>query len=310
MMKRDFLSITDAGKSLGSLLASATKLKKELKEKTGHVRQHPLKGKNVAMIFEKSSTRTRVSFEVGINQLGGHALYLSSKDLQMGRGETVPDTARVLSRYVDCIVYRAFENSMMKALAENSTVPVINALDDLEHPCQVLADLLTIREKFGKLKGLRLAYVGDGNNVCHSLMLGAAMSGMNFIAATPQGYAPSERIGQMAASISLENKCSVEVINDPQVAVRRANVIYTDVWVSMGQESEAEEKERIFRPYQVNMGLLSGADRKAIIMHCLPAHRGLEITDEVMESGQSVVFDQAENRLHAQKALLLWLMKR
>lgn len=308
-MKKDFLSITDAGKSLGSLLSSALRLKKELREGSAQSSRLPLKGKNFAMIFEKSSTRTRVSFEVGINQLGGHALYLSSKDLQMGRGETVTDTARVLSRYVDGLIYRAFENSMMKALAENSTVPVINALDDVEHPCQILADLLTIREKFGKLKGLRVAYVGDGNNVCHSLMLGAAMSGMNFIAATPHGYAPSERIGQMAAAISLDNKCSVEVITDPQVAVRKANVVYTDVWVSMGQESEAEEKEKTFRPYQVNSKLLSAADSKAIVMHCLPAHRGLEITDDVIDGRQSVVFDQAENRLHAQKALLLWLMK-
>lgn len=309
-MKKDFLSITDAGKSLGTLLTNALRLKKELREGIVHSGRLPLKGKNFAMIFEKSSTRTRVSFEVGINQLGGHALYLSSKDLQMGRGETVPDTARVLSRYVDGMIYRAFENSMMKSLAQNSTVPVINALDDVEHPCQILADLLTIRERFGKLKGLRLAYVGDGNNVCHSLMLGAAMSGMNFIAATPPGYAPSERIGQMAAAISLDNKCSVEVINDPQVAVKKANVIYTDVWVSMGQESEADEKEKVFRPYQVNSKLVSGADRKAIVMHCLPAHRGLEITDDVIDGNQSVVFDQAENRLHAQKALMLWLMKR
>lgn len=308
-MKRDFISITDAGGRLNTLIVNAIKLKSELRRGTGHIRTKPLKNKNVALIFEKSSTRTRVSFEVGVNQLGGNAMYLSSKDLQMGRGETVSDTARVLSRYADCIVYRAFENRMVRELAENSRVPVINALDDLEHPCQILADLMTIREKFGKLKGLKLAYVGDGNNVCHSLMLGAAMSGVNFVAATPPSYAPSEKIGQLAASISLDSKCTVEVISDPALAVRRANVIYTDVWVSMGQESEKEEKEKVFNPYQVNSRLLSLADRKAIVMHCLPAHRGLEITDDVIDGPQSVVFDQAENRLHAQKSLLLWLLR-
>ena len=308
-MKRDFISITDAGGRLNSLVMNSIKLKAELRRKTGHLRTKPLKNKNVALIFEKSSTRTRVSFEVGVNQLGGNAMYLSSRDLQMGRGETVSDTARVLSRYADCIVYRAFENRMVRQLAGNSTAPVINALDDLEHPCQILADLMTIREKFGKLKGLKIAYVGDGNNVCHSLMLGAAMSGMNFTAATPASYAPSERIGQLAASISLDNKCTVEVISDPAIAVKRANVIYTDVWVSMGQESEKEEKEKVFAPYQVNSKLLSLADRKAIAMHCLPAHRGLEITDDVIDGPQSVVFDQAENRLHSQKALLLWLLR-
>ncbi len=310
MMKRDFISITDAGNRLSSLITSAVKLKAELRRGTGHVKQKPLSGMNVGLIFEKSSTRTRVSFEVGINQLGGNALYLSSKDLQMGRGETVADTARVLSRYVDCLVYRAYENRLMRELAGHSTVPVVNALDDTEHPCQILADLMTIREKFGKLKGLKLAYVGDGNNVCHSLMLGAAMSGVNFVAATPSAYAPSEKIGQMAASISLENRCSIEVITDPQIAVRKANVVYTDVWVSMGQEAEKDEKEKVFMPFQVNSRLMALADSHAIVMHCLPAHRGMEITDDVLDGRQSVVFDQAENRLHAQKALLVWLMKR
>lgn len=309
-MKRDFISITDAGKSLNTLISSAIRLKGELKRGTGHLSARPLKNRNVGMIFEKSSTRTRVSFEVGVDQLGGNALYLSSSDLQMGRGESVADTARVLSRYVDCLVYRAYENRMVRELADHSTVPVVNALDNVEHPCQVLADLMTIRERFGKLRGLRLAYVGDGNNVCHSLMLGAAMAGVSFIAATPAAYAPSERIGQLAASISLENGCTVETITDPELAVRKANVVYTDVWVSMGQESEREEKERAFMSYQLNSRLLSLADRRAIVMHCLPAHRGLEITDEVIDGPRSAVFDQAENRLHAQKALLLWLMKR
>lgn len=308
-MKKDFISVTDAGNSLNSLLVSAGRLKAELKGGSGHIRSAPLKHRNVGMIFEKSSTRTRVSFEVGVDQLGGHALYLNANDLQLGRGETVPDTARVLSRFVDCIVYRAFDHEKMKELAQYSSVPVVNALDDVEHPCQTLADLQTIRERFGRLKGLRLAYVGDGNNVCHSLMLGAAMSGMNFIAATPSSYAPSDRIAQAAAAISLEKKCTVEVISDPQLAVRKADVIYTDVWVSMGQESETKEKEKALAKYQVNSRLVSLASKQAIVMHCLPAHRGMEITEDVIEGPKSVVFDQAENRLHAQKALLLWLMK-
>ncbi len=310
MQKKDFISITDAGRGLNSLITGALRLKKELNEGSGHVRSRPLKGKNIGLIFEKSSTRTRVSFEVGINQLGGNSMYLNSRDLQMGRGETIADTARVLSRYLDCLVYRAFDNRAVKELASNASIPVINALDDLEHPCQILADLMTIREKFGRLKGIRMAYVGDGNNVCHSLMLGAAMAGMNFTAATPPGYAPSENIGQMAASISLDSGCTIQSIDDPELAVRKADVIYTDVWVSMGQESEREEKERAFSRYQVNTHLLSLAAKRAIVMHCLPAHRGLEITGDVLDGPQSVVFDQAENRLHAQKALLLRLLKK
>ncbi len=307
--KSDFISIADAGKSLMPLLNSAAKLKKELSRGTGHLKSGPLKHRQVAMIFEKSSTRTRVSFEVAIHHLGGDALYLSTKDLQLGRGETLADTGRVLSRYVDAIVYRAFDSRMMKELASSSTIPVINALDDMEHPCQSLADLLTIRERFGKLRGLRLTYLGDGNNVCNSLMLASAMSGMHFVAATPKGHEPTQRISEYAASIATETGSRIEVTNDPEAAASRANILYTDVWVSMGQEAEKESRERVFAPYQLNARMLGLADRKAIVMHCLPAHRGLEITDDVIDGARSVVFEQAENRLHTEKAVLLWLMR-
>ena len=306
--KRDFISILDAGKSLQSLLNNAAKLKKELKQGTGHIKSRPLRNKQLAMIFEKSSTRTRISAEVAMNHLGGDSLYLNPKDMQLGRGETIADTGRVLSRYVDCIFYRSFDNGMMKELAKSASIPVINALDDVEHPCQALADLLTIRERFGKLKGVRLTYVGDGNNVCNSLMLASAMSGMHFVAATPKGYEPPQRISQLAASVGVETGSRIEIVNDPKAAAGRANVLYTDIWVSMGQEAEKEERERNFIPYQLNRKLLDLADRNAIVMHCLPAHRGLEISDDVIDSDQSVIFDQAENRLHSQKAILLWLI--
>jgi ornithine carbamoyltransferase len=308
-MKHDFISIADASGKLSSLLSRAVKLKSELKSNSGHLKTKPLRNRQLAMIFEKSSTRTRVSFEVAMNHLGGNALFLSARDLQLGRGETISDTAKVLSRYVDGIVYRAFANSMMKELAANASVPVINALDDLEHPCQALADLMTVQERFGRLKGLKLAYVGDGNNVCNSLMLGSAMAGMHFIAATPPGYAPPQGISQLAASIALEHKSRVEIVTEPEVAAKNADILYTDVWVSMGQESEKEERERIFSGFQINRRLLAQARRHAIVMHCLPAHRGMEITDEVIDGRNSVVFDQAENRLHAQKAVLLWLIR-
>ena len=308
--KRDFISIVDAGKSLPLLLNSAARLKNDLSIDGGHLKSKPLKNRQIAMIFEKSSTRTRVSFEVAINHLGGDSLYLNPNDIHLGRGETIGDTGRVLSRYVDGIVYRAFDNGMVKELAAKSDVPVINALDDVEHPVQALADLLTIRERFGRLKGLRLTYVGDGNNVCNSLMLASAMSGIHFAAATPKQHEPPQRISEYAASIATGTGARIEIVNDPEAAARRANVIYTDVWVSMGQEAEREEKEKAFGPYQLNSRLLKLADRKAIVMHCLPAHRGLEITDEVMDGNQSVVFDQAENRLHTEKALLLWLIRR
>lgn len=302
-MKRDVISVLDLREDIDNILGSAIKLKNE-NDKCGQ----QLKGRTLAMIFEKSSTRTRVSFEVGMLQLGGRAIYLSQKESQLGRGETVADTAMVLSRYVDGIVYRAFSHDNMMELASKASVPVINALDDLEHPCQVMADLLTIKEKKGSFEGLKLAYVGDGNNVCNSLALGAALVGMDFSAAAPAEYWPDRKVLKAAASIAEENGVSSEVMTSPGDAVKGADIIYTDTWVSMGQECEAQRKERVLMPYQVNKGLMSLANDGCIFMHCLPAHRGSEVTADVIDGPQSVVFDQAENRLHAQKAILLKLM--
>jgi ornithine carbamoyltransferase len=302
-MKMDFLSVLDLQEDIDDVLAQAAKLKKQ-NEKSGQ----QLKGRTLAMIFEKSSTRTRVSFEVGIMQLGGNTIYLSQKDSQLGRGETIADTAHVLSRYVDGIVYRAFSHANMVELAKNSTVPVINALDDLEHPCQVLADLLTIKEHKHGLEGLKLAYIGDGNNVCNSLLLGAALTGMDFMAATPMEYRPDPSIVKKAASLAKGRKSSSKVVVDPLKAAEGADVIYTDTWVSMGQECDADRKEKLLGPYQINKDLMAKAKGDSIFMHCLPAHRGSEVTDEVIDGKRSVVFDQAENRLHAQKAVLIKLM--
>ncbi|NLK25130.1 MAG: ornithine carbamoyltransferase [Euryarchaeota archaeon] len=297
-MKRDILSMTDLH-DLPEVLARATALKE------GQSSGRELGGKSLAMIFEKSSTRTRVSFEVAMTQLGGHAIFLSPNDTQLGRGETIADTARVLGRFVNAIMYRAFSHVNMAELARCSRVPVINALDDLEHPCQITADLLTIQEHKGRLDGLKLAYVGDGNNVCNSLLLGTAMTGMNMAVACPQEHRPDEEIAAKAAEIASKAGVISEIITDPIEAVKDADVVYTDTWVSMGQEDEVALREKIFLPYQVNAELMSHARKDAIFMHCLPAHRGMEVTDEVMDGKQSVVFDQAENRLHAQKAILL-----
>jgi ornithine carbamoyltransferase len=302
-MKRDILSVLDLKDDLIEVLDLAERMKvKEMNIAS------PLQGKSLAMIFEKSSTRTRVSFEVGMTQLGGHALYLSPKDLQMGRGETVADTARTLSRYVNGIMYRAYKHDMMVELAKYASVPVINALDDVEHPCQIAADLLTIREHLGKFKGKKLVYVGDGNNVCNSLLLGAGVVGMDMVAACPPGYRPNRSILVKAKKLAKKNGSKIEVMDDPTQAARGADVLYTDVWVSMGDEAEAEEREKAFKPYQLNSALLKKAKKGCIVMHCLPAHRGKEITDEVIDGEQSVVWDQAENRLHAQKAILVKLM--
>jgi ornithine carbamoyltransferase len=302
-MKRDVISILDIKEELEQLVHDAIEIKKGTKGA-----DLPLKGKTLGMIFEKSSTRTRVSFETGMFQLGGHALYLSPKDLQIGRGETIADTAKVLSRYLDAIMYRAFSNKNMKELAENASIPVISGLDDLEHPCQIVADLQTIMEHKGKLSGLKMVYLGDGNNVCNSLMLAAAIVGMDFVACCPSGYYPDEEITQKTASLASASGCSSMIIEDPLEAVKGADILYTDVWVSMGQEGEEEEREKIFDPYQLNSHLLSKAKYDAIVLHCLPAHRGLEISAEVIDGPQSVVFDEAENRLHAQKAILLMLL--
>ncbi|MDD1769526.1 MAG: ornithine carbamoyltransferase [Methanomassiliicoccales archaeon] len=303
-MKLDLISILDVKDDLEDLLDSAMRLK------GGALRsREPLKGKTLAMIFEKSSTRTRVSFEAGMSQLGGHALYLSPKEMQMGRGETIGDTARVLSRYVDAIMYRAFNHEFMKELATNASIPVINGLDDVEHPCQTLADLMTIKEQKDKFDGLKLAYVGDGNNVCNSLMLGAAIVGMDFAAACPEGYEPKPSFVTEAKKIAKKTGSKVSVVQQPTVAASGADVLYTDVWVSMGQEEETKRREKLFKPYQINSELLKKANDDAIVMHCLPAHRGMEITADVIDGPQSVVFEQAENRLHTEKAVLLMLIR-
>ncbi len=301
-MKRDLISMADVEKDLIALLELSQSLKN--RSMAGE-EAAALKGRSLAMIFEKPSTRTRVSFEVAMTELGGHALYLSPTDLQLGRGETIADTARVLSRYVDGIVYRAFRHEDMLELARHAGVPVINALDNREHPCQALADLLTVREKKGDLKGLKLAYVGDGNNVCNSLLLGCAFTGMNISVGCPDAYRPDAAILEMAKSRAAQTGGNVEVVRNPRLAVKSADVIYTDVWVSMGAEKEKKKREKVFRGYQVNKELVAVAKPECIVMHCLPAHRGMEITDEVIDSPRSVVIDQAENRLHVQKSVLI-----
>ena len=288
-------------KDLVGLLELATSIKN--RQKAGEPYE-PLRGKSLAMIFEKASTRTRISFEVGMTQLGGHALFLSPNDLQVGRGETIADTARVLSRYVDGIMYRAYKHENVRELARHASVPVINGLDDREHPCQVATDLFTVQEHKGNPKALKLAYVGDGNNVCNSLLIGCAILGMDVSAGVPKGYEPDATPLGAAKRIAKENESSVHVVHDPFDAVKNADVVYTDVWVSMGMEGEKEAREKTFLPYQVSEKLVSAAKPDAVVMHCLPAHRGLEITDGVIDGPQSIVFDQAENRLHVQKAIL------
>ncbi len=307
-MKKDLISMVDIKDELPEIIDLALEMKRR-QQMGEREMQQVLKNRSLAMIFEKPSTRTRVSFEVAMTQLGGHALYLSPRDMQLGRGETIADTAKVLSRYVDAIVYRAFKHEMMVELAENATVPVINALDDLEHPCQIVADLMTIKEKKGELAGLKLAYVGDGNNVANSLMLGAAIMGMDFYIACPEGYEPNKDLTGTARKIANETGSKVVITHDPVEAVKDADVVYTDVWVSMGDEAEKEKRMKVFKPYQVNSELVKHAKQNYIFMHCLPAHRGLEVTDEVIDSRNSVVFDEAENRLHAQKAILARIIK-
>jgi ornithine carbamoyltransferase len=268
----------------------------------------PLKGKTLAMIFDKPSTRTRVSFEVGMAQLGGQALNLQRGELQLGRGESVEDTARVLSRYVDAILIRTFSQELVETLAKHATVPVINGLTDLYHPCQILADLLTLHETKGGLAGLKLAYVGDGNNVLHSLMHGAALAGIHLHISTPKGYEPLPEVWKEAEAMAEETGGSIRFSYDPFVAVRGADAVYTDVWSSMGQEEEKEKRLKDFDGWQVNETLMALAKEDVIFLHCLPAYRGLEVSAGVIDGPQSTVFDQAENRLHAQKALLLALL--
>ena len=298
-MKRDFVSLYDFSKEeLLTLLRRA----KELKEMQKRGKDYrPLEGKTLGMIFEKPSTRTRVSFEVGMYQLGGYALFLSSQEMQLGRGETVADTARVLSRYVDGIMIRTFSHKNVEEMARFATVPVINGLSDLLHPCQILADIFTIWEKLGRYEGVKVAYIGDGNNVANSWINGALRMGVELWVACPPGYEPDGEILRRAKD---ENPRSVHLTHDPRKAAEGAHVLYTDVWTSMGREREQERRREVFRPYQLRKELVDLAEEGALVMHCLPAHRGEEITDEVMDGPQSVVFDQAENRLHVQKAIL------
>lgn len=295
---RDFLTVYDwTTEELDQVLATADLLK--MRQKTGIVDQ-PLKGRTLGMIFTKNSTRTRLSFEVGIYQLGGYGLFLSANDLQLRRGETIADTARVLSRYLDGIMIRTFAHKDVTDLAEYASIPVINGLTDWQHPCQAMGDLMTIREKKRRLEGLKLVYLGDGNNVAHSLMEAGAKFGMEVVVACPKGYEPDPVVvGRTGARV---------VAGEPETAVDGADVIYADVWASMGQEAEAQERAKVFQPYQVNAKLMALAKKDALFMHCLPAHRNDEVTDEVMDGPNSVVWDQAENRLHVQKAIMALVM--
>jgi len=304
MVKRDFLSIADwARDDLLGLLDLSARMKKEPWKFS-----HALLGKSIAIVFEKPSLRTRVTFDVGIQQLGGHSIYLSQADISLGKRESIHDVARNLERWVDAVVIRTFAHDTCTEMARFMNKPVINALTDFEHPCQAVGDFLTIREKFGEFEGRKLAFIGDGNNVCHSLMLMAAQLGMNFVAATPVGYEPDAAVVRRASEAAMESGCTVETTHDFHSAASDADVIYTDVWASMGQEAEAEQRRKAFKDFQVNSKLMKLAKGTAIFMHCLPAHRGEEVTDEVIDSSQSVVFDQAENRLHTQKAILYTLL--
>lgn len=300
-MKKDFLSISDLTREEILQLFEKSDHLKSLLEK-GEI-YHPLQQKTLAMIFRKPSTRTRVSFEVAMYQLGGHAIFLPSSEMQLQRGESIEDTGKVLSRYVAGIVIRTFDQNEVARLAEAATVPVINGLTDLLHPCQALSDYYTLWERGKKLEGLKLAYLGDGNNVCNSLVLGAAKLGVHIAIATPPGYEPDKEIIEKAAASG-----KITLLKDPLEAAKDASVLYTDVWTSMGKEEERESRGRMFKPYQLNTAMLRQARKDVLVMHCLPAHRGEEITPEVMDSEHSIVFEQAEMRLHFQKALLTELL--
>lgn len=303
---KDFLTLAELP---SSAIADLLQLAQEIKAKLQAGEEYaPLKGKTLGMIFEKSSTRTRVSFEVGTLQLGGHALFLSSNDIQIGRGETIPDTAKVLSQYMDGIMIRTFGHEKIEELAENATIPVINGLTDLAHPCQVLADLLTIIEIKGTLKGLKMAYIGDGNNMAHSLMMGCAKMGMDFSIGCPESYQPDEKIVALAQQEAEANGCKIVVTTSAVEAIQDADIVYADVWTSMGQEQENNVRLEAFKEYQINAELVSLAKPDYLFMHCLPAHRGEEMTAEIIDGPNSVVFHQAGNRLHAQKAILVDLM--
>jgi ornithine carbamoyltransferase len=300
-MKKDFLTLSDfSSKEIHSLLQRASELKSG-KDKSAC----PLIGKSIGIMFDKTSTRTRISFQTGIYQLGGQPIYINTKELQLGRGETIEDTAKTLSRYLHGIVIRTYAHSLVEILANNATIPVINGLTDLHHPCQALADMLTIIEKKGGLEDIQIVYIGDGNNVANSLIEASELMGMRLTIACPKGYEPDSKVYKKA----IASNAKIKIVSDPEKAAANADVLYTDVWISMGQEREVERRRQTFKNYQLNQGLLSMAKPDAIVMHCLPAHRGEEITADVIDSPQSVIFDQAENRLHSQKALLEMLIK-
>lgn len=304
---KDLLTLADY--SPDTILELVTKAK-DLKE--AHLNGEiiaPLKGKTLGMIFEKSSTRTRVSFEAGMLQLGGHALFLSSRDLQIGRGEPISDTAQVLSQYLDAIMIRTFSHDTVVELAEHANIPVINGLTDLYHPCQALADLLTILEVKGTLKGIKLAYIGDGNNVAHSLLIACSKLGIDIAIATPKNYEANQAVIELAQSFAKESGSEILLVNDPVAAVENADVIYSDVWTSMGQEEENEQRLKDFQGFQINQELVKHAKSDYIFLHCLPAHREEEVTAEIIDGDHSYVFQQAGNRLHAQKALLVEILK-
>ncbi len=306
MTQKHLLTLHDwSTEEIKETLILADKLKKELKAGI----KHPiLAGKTLGMIFSKSSTRTRVSFQTGIYQLGGQGIFLSSSDIQLGRGESIYDTANVLGRYVDGIMIRTFKQSDVEDLARYGSVPVINGLTDLVHPCQVLADMQTVAEKKGRLEGLKLAYIGDGNNMAHSYLYGCAKLGMDVAVATPEGYEPNAEVVENAKNDAKATGASVVVTHDPVEAITSADVVCTDTWCSMGQEAEKAERIKLFGGYQVNKELFAKADSDAIFLHCLPAYRGFEVTEDIIDGPHSVVFDEAENRLHAQKAVMALLM--
>jgi len=303
-MKKDFLSILDiTPEDLEDLLSEAARLKRLRANGTPH---ELLRGKTLAMIFEKSSTRTHISFEVGMHDLGGHALFLSTRDLQVGRGEEVRDTAKVASRYVSAVMIRAYRHSTIEEFAKNATIPVINGLSDREHPCQLLADIMTIREQFGSLRNLRMAWIGDGNNVCNSLILSSVLTGMEIAVASPKKFAPKRSVIERSKALGGR----IRLTTSPKAAAKDAHVIATDTWISMGDEEEREERIAAFKGYSVDENLLACADPGARVLHCLPAHRGEEISAGVIDGKQSLVWDEAENRLHAQKALLIRLLRK
>jgi ornithine carbamoyltransferase len=304
-MDKDFLSIHDLSPYQFSQVMDLTR---EIKEKPHRFRDR-LKNKILAMIFEKPSLRTRMTFEAGMLQLGGEAIYLAPTDIQMGTRETTKDVGKNLERWVDAVMLRTFDHKTAVDLAQSCRIPLIKALTDLLHPCQAMADFFTLKEKRGDLVHMRLAYVGDGNNVCHSLLLAAAKTGSKISVATPPGYEPDPDIINMAVKDGQETQFEIFITTDPHDAVRNADVVYTDVWASMGKEAEKTDRTEVFTPFQVNRELMAQAKPSALFMHCLPAHRGEEVSDDIMDSSQSIVFDQAENRLHVQKAIMLLLIE-